>query len=1279
MAQRRESVVLSLDDRLTSGMAKAAGSVALLEQRLKSLDGTSVKTGGSVAKTTSTVDQQATAFRKSGAEIDRLSGRMRLLGDAVAIIGPGLAPIATAAIPAITGLSSALGFTAAAAGIVVAGFQGVGDTLAAVNKAQLEPTAANLEAARLAMEQLSPAARKIVGDLDRLGPALTMLRDASAGGLAPGVERSTTALLDLLPRLQRLFSDTAQAAGDLAGDATESLASERWAPFLAFMEREAPAAVTTLGAATGNLGHGLAELWMAFDPLNDDVLGLLERGAEGFDNWAASLAQTDGFREFVEYIRSTAPQVGDLLVSLGNAALQIGEAVAPLGGPVLSGLTSLLNVIGAIADSDLGTPLFAGVAALSAYNRVLAVTAGLQTRMGASGGLLGGVVGPRVDATRSSLKAVATDVGSLGAAWATAGARTEREQARVNATTASLKSNLGGLAKEAGRVAGPVAGIALASSGLAEKFGLANTASLALIGSMGGPWGAAAGAAVGATMDLVAANDDLDSSLKALNASMGGSSYAELIANMGTARSEAEGFGDTWKKVDNALKLVPIAGTYASAGLAKIMGDDADAADEAAGAARRAAVAYQALGLELGAPGLQIELPLFGRTTISNGNELANVLARAEPALQALGYSAKDLAGMDASGLADVANEVKDYVAYSDSAAGRTERLGDAFAGLSNDMLPAAEAANALQQALDELLGPSLSAEESTDAWRQSLAALTKELKSNAGFDGFTKGALANRAMTRDYVEDSKKRLVDLAGVATTTETQMATAVRQTRSEFIASGIAAGFSRKEITKRANEMGLTPKMVRTVFEMAGVERSTLQLREAQAALRSLPKKVQTEVTQKGIPETTGQIDAMVKRLDLTEKQRQALITLKDLASKGIELVDGKLRVLNGRNANPEAGLNAGAFFGVAATVGNRISEIDGQKPTPKAGLNAGAFFGVAGAVGSRIGELDRANATPGVNLQDNASGPAAAIRGAIAAIQSKTVTITVNRITRGIGDFFGNFDTGGYTGEGGRLEPAGIVHRGEVVLPQDVVQRDRSMLMSRYGHLPGMADLPGYADGGVVSSARRDDRRAEGAGERAARGLRDVAKASEQAKKALQREIKQRDALIQKRDQYEQSLASSVRSDLFEAATSPWSEMATGDPRAVLKQDIAEANELKQLLKRLRDRGLDGKAYQAVDSLDAARTLGTFSKAELRNYEQLFRRRQRASAAAGAVGGGAVYGADINGVRRDINRLRRAVERGDKNNQKGHKDNARDVTRGINGAASSANRRAGRRS
>lgn len=63
----------------------------------------------------------------------------------------------------------------------------------------------------------------------------------------------------------------------------------------------------------------------------------------------------------------------------------------------------------------------------------------------------------------------------------------------------------------------------------------------------------------------------------------------------------------------------------------------------------------------------------------------------------------------------------------------------------------------------------------------------------------------------------------------------------------------------------------------------------------------------------------------------------------------------------------------------------------------------------------------------------------------------------------LGGFLGAFAKGGYTGDGGKNQPAGIVHRGEYVMDAETVRR--------YG--TGFMDaLRGYANGGAVGRMPR---------------------------------------------------------------------------------------------------------------------------------------------------------------------------------------------------------------
>lgn len=62
---------------------------------------------------------------------------------------------------------------------------------------------------------------------------------------------------------------------------------------------------------------------------------------------------------------------------------------------------------------------------------------------------------------------------------------------------------------------------------------------------------------------------------------------------------------------------------------------------------------------------------------------------------------------------------------------------------------------------------------------------------------------------------------------------------------------------------------------------------------------------------------------------------------------------------------------------------------------------------------------------------------------------------------GIGKLFG-FASGGYTGAGGKSDPAGIVHKGEYVIPKNVVDRVGVRNVERL--------MQGYAEGGLVGRA-----------------------------------------------------------------------------------------------------------------------------------------------------------------------------------------------------------------
>lgn len=497
MATRRERVVLELEDRFTADIARAAAATALYRAELRQLDGTNVRTTRSGSALERQTASTTRTMAQGGSELDRFTGRAKLLANIAASISPAIAPIGAVAIPAVTGLASTLGFLTLGIGTSVFALHGLGDALKAMDAAAIDPTQAHLQKVEQTLGVLSPAARDFAHELHNLMPLIKTLQTNAGNGLFPGLDAAAADLEHVVPRLQFLMEIIGTASGRIAADAAASLASGKWDDFIHFLETEGPQALGDFAAAAGNTVHALAELWMATTPLNRDFSSWLVESTHDLDMWASHLSQTEGFHEFVAYIEENGPQVAHTFGAIGNAILQVIEASAPLGGPVLKVIETLADALAKVADSDLGTPIMTMVTALSALRLATSAQNAIAEKTWGS---------PMVGKVRGFGTALTTVTTAQQRATTSAEALAAAESKRA-ATVSKGFSTMG-------RGAGTLALLGLTATGAADDIGLANTASLAFAGSMAGPWGAAVGGAIGLVTDLRAmlrpSSDELD-------------------------------------------------------------------------------------------------------------------------------------------------------------------------------------------------------------------------------------------------------------------------------------------------------------------------------------------------------------------------------------------------------------------------------------------------------------------------------------------------------------------------------------------------------------------------------------------------------------------------------------------------------------------------------------------------------------------------------------------------------------------------------------------------
>lgn len=989
MAVRDEVVRLSLEDAgFSTGTAKATAEVALLNRELKATDGAGLsgsrgidRMGAASARAKrpigdaavqtdrlgQSIDDAGNKAKKSERALDSYSGRIGLLGATIGAVGPSLGPLLAVGGAGLAGLANDMGMAALAGGSLVAALHGVGGTLQAVNKAYLDPSAANIKAAELAMKKATPEARAFVMQLHELMPLLKKMQGSAQAGWFPGLTKAIHDLEPLAPTIEKILGDVGKRGGELLAQGAQSLAGSRWRDFFKFVDTEAPQAMSAMAHVVGSLTHGLAELWMAFRPLDTDVNRSLERGAKAFDRWATGLNKTaqgsKDMESFLAYMHETGPQVGDALVAIGDAVVQIIEAMAPLGGPTLKIITDLSHAIAAIADSPLGTPIMAlaqlaGV--LSLLNKA-AIPLQKNLGMGSGKGLLGGLAfGPDLARAKAGLKDIRagyTEIAALGGGPLTVfnkTARTSSEEAE------RLGRGMGVVAGQALRALGPIAGMTLAQSHFVKQQGLSNTVMYAGLGMMAGPWGAAAGATIGLLQDISSGSAQVTSSVKAMDTTFSTSSS--------TLRDQAKALADVHQSIKDTYSD-PSIGTALQYGFQGLLGkqttvsksydDQLAKLKELQHSAAAFATIAASMKVDVGGLGLSPDGSV-GKGVLDFADRLGPAMDKAGVSVEDLGNTFHAAFGPGATAQTqqawtDLVGKITTTVAYMDSDKGKIDSFAQAMRKLSDPTYTAAQSADALASSLGDLFDPKINASAATDGWIKAAQAL-KGLKDSAGFQfkgvGTSAATLQNRSLVRDYVTSIKERIT-AAAAAGASEQRLAHILLGSQQVLRSNGRAAA-------EYGRQLGLTPKLVRTIVRQVGMDKARAEIKDLTRQYANLSKPVQLELKSKGIPETKADAKKMAADLNLAAKPRKALITfVGDAAKAKIKTIGDLLDGVGKKKPKPKVDVNTSAANSKLVTLQQMIDNMHGKTVQINVQQSGGINLGLPGSAdGSTVPKTGR---------------------------------------------------------------------------------------------------------------------------------------------------------------------------------------------------------------------------------------------------------------------------------------------------------------------------------
>lgn len=325
-------------------------------------------------------DANDRAVQKATADTDKLAKKADEAKNTFTVgLIPALAAVAPAAVPIAAVAGGALIGLAPVAATVMLAVKGIGN---------------QMKAGALQGTQFASSVNTLKGEL-------TTLETTAAGGIMVGVNK---AMSESAPLFHTVNQDVAVMSGQL-------------------------------GQIVAGAAPALVRILTDLNPLFVTFGNLLANGASRLDHWAQS---STGMQSFVAYVQTELPTVLSLVGNLVVLSSHLVQALAPMGGAILTDLNVLVRLLDMIPVPVLQAAAPAVLAVYAALVTLTKLTPGVSS-IGGAIKALGNTIeltGPRAEAAAAQQTAAALAVQAASAAEAAQVARDKATEAAAAAEAA---------------------------------------------------------------------------------------------------------------------------------------------------------------------------------------------------------------------------------------------------------------------------------------------------------------------------------------------------------------------------------------------------------------------------------------------------------------------------------------------------------------------------------------------------------------------------------------------------------------------------------------------------------------------------------------------------------------------------------------------------------------------------------------------------------------------------------------------------------------------------
>ncbi|ANU28460.1 phage tail protein [Planococcus versutus] len=174
---------------------------------------------------------------------------------------------------------------------------------------------------------------KFLGDF--AGPALETIGKA-VGNFTMGLFNMMNAFGPLATETQNSFLKMSESFRSWADGLSES---EKFQSFVDYVSTNMPKVRSIFSDAI----QGIINLFAGFSVSSSDMMSGLQDMMERFKEWSSTLAQNQGFQNFIDYIKTNGPVVVSVIGKIVEFIVRLGMAAAPIGSWMLSVASAVLG------------------------------------------------------------------------------------------------------------------------------------------------------------------------------------------------------------------------------------------------------------------------------------------------------------------------------------------------------------------------------------------------------------------------------------------------------------------------------------------------------------------------------------------------------------------------------------------------------------------------------------------------------------------------------------------------------------------------------------------------------------------------------------------------------------------------------------------------------------------------------------------------------------------------------------------------------------------------